>query len=288
MIVADYIAETLMRLGVTDAFGIPGGVILPFLDAMKKKEPHLTPHLTYHEQTAGFAALGYAQISGKLGVAYATRGPGISNMITCVAEAYQESLPVLFITAHGNRQNHGMRFENNQELNIVHMVSAITKYAADIDNIDDVVTIFLTACRKAIEGRKGPVLVDIDSTLWEKELCENIAVYDEVYSCEDDKADAAKMAVQAIEETISQAKRPIILIGNGLRHTVSKKTLYDVVESIKIPVLSSRGSQDLISGSPYYFGYIGSHGIRYSNFILSKTDLIISIGNRLAFQPDTS
>lgn len=89
MNVAEYIVEELISYGVTDTFGVPGGVILRILYAMQSRTPKLTPHLNYHEQMSGFAACGYAQASGQLGVAYATRGPGITNMITCIAEAYQ-------------------------------------------------------------------------------------------------------------------------------------------------------------------------------------------------------
>ena len=103
MLVRDYIIKILIDNGGGHAFGIPGGVILPLLHSMKLQFPHIVPHLTYNEQTAGFCACGYAQASGNLGIAYATRGPGIMNMLTSIGEASQESLPVLFITAHGNR-----------------------------------------------------------------------------------------------------------------------------------------------------------------------------------------
>ena len=97
---AQYIVDSLIRRGVTDAFGIPGGVILRLIYEMDSRKEELTPHLSYHEQAAGFAACGYAQASGRLGVAYATRGPGFTNLISAMADAYYDSLPVLFITAH--------------------------------------------------------------------------------------------------------------------------------------------------------------------------------------------
>lgn len=286
MQVAEYIVDILIKHGVTDTFGIPGGVILRLLDAMRNREPELIPHLTYHEQSAGFAACGYAQSSGKPGVAYATRGPGITNMVTCIAEAYQESLPVLFLTAHGNRDNHGMRFENNQELDIVSMVSDITKFAASIETIEDVITTVNKICNIATTGRKGPVLLDVASVLWNQEL-----PFEALSKAENGIMNNAEFKENKIyqklfaniKRELNVAKRPIILIGDGIRHSTSKERMYRSAAFLKIPVLSSRGSEDLISGSPYYFGYIGSHGIRYSNFILSKADLIISIGNRLAF-----
>lgn len=285
MVVAEYVVNKLIEYGVTDTFGIPGGVILRLLDAMRNREPVLSPHLLYHEQAAGFAACGYAQSSGKLGVAYATRGPGILNMITSISEAYQESLPVLFITAHGNRSNGIMRFEYNQELNIVSMISGITKLAINVEAIEDVVYSVEAACQMALNGRRGPVLLDFSSKLWEKEISEEFQDIGKWYSInkDDNDADICERLFQQLQADLTISKRPVILIGDGIRHSLSRNELFSIVDSMKIPVLSSRGAQDLLSGSPYYFGYIGSHGIRYGNFILSKADLIISIGNRLAF-----
>lgn len=277
MRVSDYMVHRLKKYGVTDAFGIPGGVILKFLNSMDNASD-FEPHLNYNEQMAGFAACGYSQASGKLGVAYATRGPGITNMITSIAEAYQESLPVLFITAHGNQSNRGMRFENNQELDIVSMVTGITKYAANIETVEDVKSFLEKACLMAVSGRKGPVLIDVKSSLWDAEIPE--VIEDRAcYANDDQTVEASKY----IFEQMTKAKRPVVLIGDGLRHATLREKIYRVAKKINYPILSSRGSQDIVSGADNFFGYIGSHGIRYSNFILSKADLIISVGNRLAF-----
>ena len=277
MKVSEYMVQKLIEYGVTDAFGIPGGVILKFVAALEKTSG-IEAHLNYHEQMAGFAACGYAQASGRLGLAYATRGPGITNMVTSIAEAYQESLPVLFVTAHGNRPDSGMRFENNQELDIVGIVSKITKYSANIEIVEDVKPVFEKACRLAVSGRKGPVLIDVKSTLWDAEVTE---IKENRFTPE--MEDETVEACQFIFEQMTKAKRPVVLIGDGIRHTASNETIYKVAQNINIPILSSRGAQDIVSGLQNYYGYIGSHGIRYSNFILSKADLIITLGNRLAF-----
>jgi len=276
MKVSDFVIKCLTEYGATDAFGIPGGVILPFLYALDASK--IRPHLTYHEQTAAFAACGYAQASGKLGVAYATRGPGISNMFTAVAEAYQESLPVIFITAHGSREDTARtRFVSNQELDVVHSVSNITKYAVNIDAITDVVKCFRRACLEATSGRKGPVLVDFSSQLWNKDIVEKEKGNVET---EHNKAD---VIIREIGERIKAAARPVFLIGDGLRNLTDKDALLKIADRLGVPILSSKGTQDLLSGSSFYYGYIGSHGIRYSNFILSKADLIVAVGNRMAF-----
>ncbi len=278
MLISDYLIKKIKRCGTTDIFGIPGGVILPFIKAINKSNS-IDAHLNYHEQMAGFAACGYAQSSGKLGVAYATRGPGITNMITCIAEAYQESLPVLFITGHGNRGNGNLRFENNQELDVALMVSGITKYAVSVETVNEAIEAIDTAIDTALSGRKGPVFLDFSSQLWNR----NTDDYR-------DRISQERVAVFDFSDIISEienSKRPVLLIGDGVRHCLPQIELERIADRLSIPVLSSRGSQDILSGSKYYHGYIGSHGIRYSNFILSKSDLIISVGNRLAF-PVTS
>ena len=146
MLVRDYIIKILIdnggqetkewQTGGLHAFGIPGGVILPLLHSMKLQAPHIVPHLAYNEQTAGFCACGYAQASGKLAIAYAIRGPGIFNMLTSIGEAYQESLPVLFITAHGDRRISDKRFSENQEIDLIPFLSNITKFSANIDSLE--------------------------------------------------------------------------------------------------------------------------------------------------------
>lgn len=281
MIFSDHLVNELIKQGTYDAFGIPGGVVLKLLAAMKRAEPAFTPHLCYHEQDAGFAALGYAQAGGKLGVAYATRGPGITNMVTCIAEAYQESLPVLFITAHGRRTQDNVRFNQNQELDIVSAVSGFAKFAANAETPDEAAVLLKKAMNIAVSGRKGPVLLDFAAAVFDKE----VSVLPEECDAPINNADAA--AVCKAAELLSSAKRPLLLIGDGLRY-FPKERLREAVDKLGIPVLSSRGSQDLLGGSPNYFGYIGSHGVRYSNFILSKADLIIAVGNRMAFPFDSA
>ncbi len=276
MQVCEYIVNRLIENKTSHAFGIPGGVILRLLDAMKNAEPAFTPHLCYNEQTAAFAAIGYAQASGRTGVAYATRGPGITNMVTAIAEAYQESAAVLFITAHGQRSEGKARFTSNQELDIVSCVSGFTKLAADIDDINDVRKLVDKALFLAQDGRKGPVLLDIAASLWNKDIPE-----EELTEASDNaEPDDSRYAADEVVKKLACAKRPVILIGEGARGCGE---LYKITQSIGVPVLSSRGAQDILGGSPVYFGYVGSHGMRYSNFILSKADLIVSVGNRLAF-----
>ncbi len=282
MRIDEWIIDFLIKKGAADVFGIPGAVILDFLYAVEKREPNITPHLTYHEQGGAFAAVGYAQTHGKIGVAYSTRGPGFTNMITAIADAYYDSVPVFFFTAHSARElAPDMRVLNNQEIDTVSMVKNITKMAVRIDNADNLRFIMHQAYAAAVSGRKGPVFFDILSSLFSDEIDDG---------CEEDvcfvlpsSAESADTAANKIAEKIRGASRPVFLIGNGARDSKCREALCAVSDKYSIPILSSRTAQDVIPTFKNYFGFIGSRATRYSNFILSKADLIIAIGNRMSF-----
>lgn len=279
MKVCDYIVDVLVQHGTTDAFGIPGAVLLDLLYAMQRRSPAITPHLCYHEQGAGFAACGYAQVSGRLGVAYGTRGPGFTNLVTSIADAYADSIPVLFITAHtALAPSLDMRIQVNQEIDTCQMISGITKYAKRVDTAEELVVGFHEACNKALQGRRGPVFLDIASKLWDAEVPE-MSIEAKSASVESISAED----IVAIELALNKSKRPIVLIGDGINQTDLSEELKALVDKWKIPVLSSRYAHHTIAKNSLYYGYIGCFGLRYANFILSKTDLIISLGNRLNF-----
>ena len=278
---AQYIVDSLIRRGVTDAFGIPGGVILPLLYEMESRKPLFTPHLSYHEQCAGFAACGYAQASGQIGVAYATRGPGFTNLITAIADAYYDSLPTLFITAHSAPcPPEGMRAMADQEMDTCSMVRNITKMAVRVDDDSNFAETIDKALSIATEGRKGPVFLDIASGLFKKEItC--IAKEKTITPAKEDYS----KQINEIATAIRNAKRPIILAGDGVNQSNAREIFRQFVKKVNVPVVSSRFCHDLMAGEAYYYGYVGGHGMRAANFILSKTDLILSLGNRLHFPP---
>lgn len=279
----DWIATYLITKGVKDVFGIPGAVILDFLYAIDRHKPDIQPHLCFHEQGAAFAACGYAQTTGELGVAYATRGPGFTNMITAMADAYYDSTPVMFITAHSSvNLDSRMRVLNNQEIDTTSIVASITKRAVRIDDIESLQKEFEAAYNAAMSDRKGPVFLDIYNGLFAKEVNpETEYVSDKTETRIQEKDTVANDFLDEVKHEIKKARRPVILIGNGARK--SKEIIKDIAETFNIPVLSSRTAQDILPDSRMYFGYVGSRATRYSNFILSKADLIISLGNRLAF-----
>ena len=244
----------------------------------------ITPHLCYHEQSAGFAANGYAQSSNKLGVAYATKGPGFTNLITAIADAYYDSIPVLYITAHtASTLPQGCRLVADQDMDTCSMINNITKYAKRVDCIDEIIPSVEEAVKIATDGRKGPVFLDIAAYLFKKEISINVPSPPK----KELKKDNALQLASLVCNKIKNAQRPIILVGDGVNLSNTPEHLRIFIEKAQIPVLSSRYSHNIAAGSQYYYGYVGSHGIRYANFILSKTDLIIALGNRLYFPPQS-
>lgn len=277
MKVSEYIAQYLQKQGITDAFGIPGGVILELMYALDATEG-ITPHLSFHEQCAGFAACGYAQAGRKLGVAYATKGPGFTNLLTAMADAYYDSIPVLFITAHSAATlPEGCRLVADQDMDTCGMVRNITKYAKRIDDIEEISISLEKACQIAKDGRKGPVFLDIAASLFKKEMISSASVHHQVEHIDTEKY------VSLICSEIKSAKRPVILLGDGINQSATNDAINHFIEKAGVPVLSSRYCHNIVRNQEYYYGYVGSHGIRYANFILSKADLVVSLGNRLYF-----
>lgn len=274
---AEYIAMYLSVLGTTDVFGIPGGVVLDLIYAFDRQDG-ITPHLSYHEQSAGFAACGFAQASGTLGVAYATRGPGFTNLLTAVADAFFDSVPVLFLTAHSaDCPPDGMRVMSDQEMDTCGMVRKITKYSARIDALDDLPNHLHAACQAALHGRKGAVFLDVSA----KVLCGDVGSPDiNSYESGDEYGNADKLAHELIA-AVRKANRPVLLVGDGINQAGAGDACRSFLVRAGIPCISSRFSHNLASRYENYFGYVGSHGIRAANFILSKADLIVSLGNRL-------
>lgn len=282
MKVADYLVDYLIRQGVTDAFGIPGGVILDLLYAMDARMEELTPHLCFHEQGAACAAVGYAQAKKKLGVAYATRGPGFTNMITTIADAYYDSVPLMIITAHSvSKQINEMRIEFDQELNPISMVADITKYAVRVDSEFELQKQLNRAYHEATSGRMGPVVLDILSSIFSKDITINLQIETEI--CTSEQTRDINTVVENILSSIQQSKRPVFLIGDGIKQVGMSEMLYTFISESEIPVISSRAAHDIACGLPNYYGFVGSHGTRFANFVLCKADLLIALGNRMSF-----
>ncbi|MHB1315839.1 MAG: thiamine pyrophosphate-binding protein [Christensenellales bacterium] len=281
MKVADYIVDFLIDKNITDVFGYPGGMVTHLIDAFSKKQDKIKAHVNYNEQGAAFAACGYAQVSLKPGVAYATSGPGATNLITGLCNAYFDSVPVIYITGQVNTYEAKgdllVRQKGFQETDIVSMVKSVTKYAVLISDINEVRYHLEKAYSLCLEGRPGPVLLDIPMDIQRGEITpESLRGYTPDY-CQADNREI-KFIIQALE----QFKRPCILAGAGIRQSGMRNMFRSLVDYLKIPVVASMIAVDsLQTESPYNFGFAGAYGCRYANYILSKCDLLITLGTRL-------
>ncbi|MBE6846434.1 MAG: thiamine pyrophosphate-binding protein [Ruminococcus sp.] len=274
---SDYIVEYLSDKGITDAFGYPGGMVTHLMESFSKYKDRITAHITYHEQGAAFAACGYAQASGKAGVAYATSGPGATNLITGICNAYFDSIPVLFITGQVNtfesKGELAVRQRGFQETDIVSMVDTVTKYSAKITDPNTLKWHLDHAFSVMHSGRKGPVLLDIPMNIFRAEIDPNNM---QGYSAE---KIASNEDYSEIIEQLNVCKRPVILIGNGVKSSDSTDVLNKFLSMTDIPVITTMPAVDVSPEKSY--GFIGAYGKRTANFIVAKSDLVICFGARL-------
>lgn len=282
MKVSDYIVRYLIEKGITDVFGYPGGMVTHLIDSLIKSENKIHMHLNYHEQASAFSACGYAQCSDKPGIAYATSGPGATNLITGVCNAYFDSIPLIFITGQVNtfeiKDKIKVRQLGFQETNIVNMVSECTKYAVCIKNSKDIKYCLDKAFYMSMNDRKGPVLLDIPMDIQRSEINPNELHNFCAPASTKKNVDDFKKRIYA---KLKDSKRPCILIGNGIKQNNLEDMFNNICERLQIPVVSSMIGFDIIKSTQYNYGFIGAYGNRNANFIVSKCDLLITIGTRL-------
>jgi len=284
MKVSDYIVSFLISKGITDVFGYPGGMVTHLMDSFDKFEGSISAHVNYHEQGASFCACSFAQVSKIPGCAYATSGPGATNLITGIANAYFDSIPCIFITGQVNTYESKallkVRQKGFQETDIISMVDSVTKYTKNIDNADDIKYELEKAYYLSTNGRPGPVLLDIPMNIQRADIDVDLLrrfipeIEDSKFNYSDIKA--------TIFEQLSIAKKPLIIAGAGINSADVVSEFRKFVENSGIPVVTSMIAVDILpTASPYNFGFIGAYGHRYANFLIAHCDLIISIGSRL-------
>lgn len=285
MKLSDYIVTFLIEKEITDVFGYPGGMVTHLMDSFDKYKDFISSHVNYHEQGSAFCACGYAQTSKKPGVAYATSGPGATNFITGIANAYFDSIPCIFITGQVNTyESKGdllVRQKGFQETDIVSIVKSITKYAVKIDDQNNIKYELEKAFDISISGRPGPVLIDIPMNIQRAEIIpENLKCYEpEKYEKDNSYYEKVK---DIILDMLLKSKRPVILAGSGINSANVIKEFRDFVNLLGIPVVTSMIGRDVIPDDMgNNFGFVGAYGNRCANFIMSNSDLIISIGSRI-------
>lgn len=285
MKLSDYIIEYFYNVGITDYFGYQGTMIAHFVDSIGKDD-RVNNHVCYNEQGAALAAVGYAKVSDKRVCAYSTSGPGATNLITGIADAYYDSVPVIFISGQLNTYEYSnirtLRQQGFQETNIVDMVKPITKYAVQINKPSEIAYELEKAIYIANNGRPGPVLLDIPMDIQRSEIeVEKLKHFNEKQYDNIDYSFIAKNIIKNIQDS----KRPILVLGNGIRKNGKEyENVKKLISLIKIPILYSMLAKSLISDdNRYNFGFMGTaYGQRYSNIIgCKKADLIVSLGCRM-------
>jgi len=275
---SEIIVECLKEQGVDTVFGYPGGAILNVYDALYKHSDEILHILTSHEQGAAHAADGYARATGKVGVCLATSGPGATNLVTGIATAYMDSIPVVAITANVTVSLLGK--DSFQEIDITGVTMPITKHNFIVKDVTKLADVIRRAFIIAKEGRPGPVLVDVTKDVTAN-ICDYFKVIPEIIPRQTNtiKVDDIENAVKLINE----AKKPFIFVGGGAIISEASDELREFARKINSPVTDSLMGKGAFDGSDtLYTGMLGMHGTKASNFGVSECDLLITIGARFS------
>jgi acetolactate synthase-1/2/3 large subunit len=271
------VLRSLKNLGVTDVFGLPGGAIIPFYDELMTQDD-IRHILVRHEQGAGHAAEGYAAATGKVGVAIATSGPGATNLVTAIADAYMDSVPLLAIT--GQVFSHLMGTDAFQEADIVGITMPITKHSFLVKSAEEVPATIAAAYQIASTGRPGPVLVDIT-----KDAQQNLAPF--VWPPKIDLpgyrpiTKAHGKQIQAAAQLLLESKKPVFYVGGGVIRAEATAELIRLAEATGVPVVTTLMARGAFPDShPQHLGMPGMHGTVPAVLALQESDLLISLGAR--------
>ena len=275
---SEIIIECLKEQGVDTVFGYPGGAILNVYDALYKHSDEITHILTSHEQGASHAADGYARATGKVGVCFATSGPGATNLVTGIATAYMDSIPVVAITCNVTVPLLGK--DSFQEIDITGVTMPITKHNYIVKDVTKLADTIRKAFKIAASGRPGPVLIDIT-----KDVTANVTEYERV----------EKEEIKPVTETITDAdiaraveminasKKPFIFAGGGVISSGASEELRELAHKMNSPVTDSLMGKGGFSGEDdLYTGMLGMHGTKASNFGVTECDLLIVAGARFS------
>lgn len=289
MKLSDYVMKFLYEKNIKHIFGYQGGSIAHLIDSLHKVDD-LTYIQNYHEQASSFSADAYARVLGGIGVAIATSGPGATNLVTGIANAFYDSVPCLFITGqvstHLMKQNDTIRQQSFQETDIVSIVKPITKFAESVLAPEKIRFYLEKAVFIAQSGRPGAVLLDIPHNVQASEI--NPHTLKSYYDSDEYRSKIVKNTslnkdtVEQIVTMLTEAKRPVILAGGGMSSVRGTELFNAFVHAFDLPVVSSLMGLDVIDHDDEHFcGFIGSYGNRYANFAVAKSDLLLVLGSRL-------
>ncbi len=275
---SEIIVECLKEQGVDTVFGYPGGAILNVYDALYKHSDEITHILTSHEQGASHAADGYARATGKVGVCLATSGPGATNLVTGIATAYMDSIPMVAITCNVTVPLLGK--DSFQEVDIAGITMPVTKHSFIVKDVTKLADIIRRAFTIAKQGRPGPVLVDVTKDVTSNE-CDYVKSTPKIVERvtdtirEEDVLKAVKM--------IKASKKPIVFVGGGAVASDASEELYKFVKKIDAPVVDSLMGKGAFDGNdPLYAGMLGMHGTKAANYGVTECDLLVVVGARFS------
>ena len=275
---SDIIIECLKEQGVDTVFGYPGGTILNVYDALYKHSGEIRHVLTSHEQGAAHAADGYARATGKVGVCMATSGPGATNLVTGIATAYMDSIPLVAITANVGVPLLGK--DSFQEVDIAGVTIPITKYSTIVKDVTKLADTLRKAFKIAKSGRPGPVLVDVTKDVTSN-MCEYYPVKPEEILPEMDHI--TPEAMDKALELIKAAEKPMIFVGGGAILSGAAEEVTEFVHKMDAPVtVSLMGHGAFPETDPLFTGMLGMHGTKTSNYAVTKCDLLVTIGARFS------
>lgn len=277
--VADYFVEFLIANGVTDVFGYQGGMIAYIFDSLGKYRDKINYHSCATEQGAALAACAFAQASKKIGVAISTSGPGFTNLITGMADAWFDSIPVLFVSGNVNtkdkKREKKIRQLGFQEIQAAAIAGQITKRSYEIELDTDYAVCFEEAYRAAMTSRKGPVYLDLPINVCREYV--HVAEIDPIQIEEKKLID-----ISYIVEDLMAAKKPIIIAGAGIKQANMVKVFRRLIDILQIPVITTLPAIDVLpSGHESMLGYIGGTARREAGIALQNADYVLSIGTRL-------
>ena len=286
--VSDYIVEHLLKKGLNNAFLISGGGIIHVVDSIGKSK--MRTICNHHEQAAAIAAEAYARIKGVPGLCVVTSGPGGTNAITGVMGAWLDSIPMIVLSGQIRTEimgagKNGLRQLGDQEINIVDIVKPITKYAAVVMHPQDILFYLDKALFLSTNGRPGPVWLDLPLNIQGSYIDEkDLRPFDKnsIAPAYDIDPKKLKHDVRFAIKKIQEAERPVLFIGNGIRFSRAQNTILELINKLKIPVITGFAGFDLLSPKNKYFGgRPGTIGQRVGNFTLQNTDFLVVIGSRL-------
>jgi acetolactate synthase-1/2/3 large subunit len=279
---AQIFVECLKEHGVDTVFGFPGGAVLNIYDALYDGKDEIRHILTSHEQGASHAADGYARATGKIGVCIATSGPGATNLVTGIATAYMDSVPMVAFT--GQVATSLLGKDSFQEVDITGITMPVTKHNYIVKDVNKLADIIREAFIIAKEGRPGPVLVDIckdvtaDATWFEKKALKEV-----FFQKNENLSELLENEIDKVASTINNAKRPIILSGGGVSIANASNEVIALAEKAKIPVATTLMGLGSFPGTHHLCtGLIGMHGNKTSNIAVSDADLFVAIGARFS------